>query len=217
MIDGVHIWRAALDEAGWPGPERLPAHERDRASSFLREEACRRWVAARWALRRVLAGYLDEPPAAIEIELGRGGKPRLRGSRAVEFNLSHSGGLALVAVTEGREIGVDVEMVDPGRDLADLARRALPEDAVLAVEAAREPERAAVFYAAWTRHEASVKCLGTGLAGNGGRRPSISGGRDRRLDEPAVENLDVAPGYAAAVAVAAPEVGPVDCRSLRAG
>lgn len=195
MIDGVHIWRAALDEAGWPGAGRLPAAERERAASFLREEPGRRWVAARWALRRVLEDYLEEPAAEIELELGDSGKPRLPDGAGIEFNLSHSNGLALVAVAEGREVGVDVELIEPDRDLIALAERALGPDDVAAVRTASESERPATFYAAWTRHEARLKCLGS----------------------VAVENVNVAPGYAAAIAVGNGEVGPIDCRSLRAG
>ncbi len=215
MIDGVHIWRAALDEAGWPGAAGLPPDERERAASFLREEAARRWVASRWALRRALAGYLGEPAAAIELELGERGKPRLRGGGSLRFNLSHSGGLALVAVAEGREVGVDVELVEPGRDLLALAERALgPEDAA-ALRDAQPAERPALFYAAWTRHEARLKCLGTGLAETSGHLSPVEGEKGP-LGEIAVENLAVAPGYAAAVALAGAEVGPVECRSLRA-
>jgi 4'-phosphopantetheinyl transferase len=211
MIDGIQIWRAALDEAGWPGAERLPAPERERAAAFLREEPRRRWVAARWALRRVLAGYLDG--AAAEIEVGEGGKPRLRRGGGVEFNLSHSGGLALVAVTWGCEIGIDVEIEEPGRDLEALAERVLPPESAAAVREAPPSERSACFYAAWTRHEARLKCLGVGFSG-ASLQSDTSEVSDREL---AIENLDIAPGYAAAVAVAAPAVGPIECRSLRAG
>ncbi len=209
MSDGVHIWRAALDEAGWSGTGRLPATERERAASFLREEASRRWVAARWALRRVLAEYLDEAAADVELQLDKIGKPRLRKAHGIGFSLSHSNGLALVAVTEGREVGVDVELIVPGRDFIALAERTLDPDDAAAVREAPAAQRAWTFYPAWVRHEARFKCLGdTSL------RSSTSEVPDRRL---AVAGLDVAPGYAAAVAVAAAEVGPIDCRSLRAG
>jgi phosphopantetheinyl transferase len=218
VIDGVHIWRAALDEAGWPGAERLPAAERERATSFLREEPGRRWVAARWALRRVLEGYLGEPAAAIELELGDDGKPRLRNRDGIEFNLSHSNGLALIAVTEGREVGIDVELIEPERDLVALAERALRQEDAAAVRAASEAECPAAFYAAWTRHEARLKCLGTGLGATVNGQFSTSEGENRPLaGDAVVENVDVAPGYAAAVAVAGAKVGPIDCRSLRAG
>jgi 4'-phosphopantetheinyl transferase len=213
MSDGVHIWRAALDEAGWPGAERLPPAERERAASFLRGGACRRWVAARWALRRVLAEYLDEPAAEIELEQGENGKPRLRDGDGIEFNLSHSGDLALVAVTEGCEVGVDVETLAPGRDFVALAERAFGPEEAAAVRDASPSQRAGVFYTAWVRHEARLKCFGHGFA-EMRQRFSTSAGESCGL---AVESIDVAPGYAAAVAVAAAEVGPIDCRSLRAG
>lgn len=215
MIDGVHIWRAALDEAGWPGAERLPGPERERAVSFLREEASRRWVASRWTLRRVLEKYLDEPAAAIELEVNDRGKPRLRNGNGIEFNLSHSNGLALVAVTDGFEVGVDVETIDPARDLAALAERAFDADEAAAVRSAPPAERAGIFYAAWTRREARLKCLGS----DANLQLTTSGVENRRLAQTgaAVENVAIAPGYAAAVAVARGQVGPVDCRSLRAG
>ena len=178
MIDGVHVWRAALDAPGWPGAEELPAEERERAAGFRREQPARRWLAARWALRRVLERYLDRPAAAIELEVAERGKPRLRDG-VLEFNLSHSAGLALVAVTDGRAVGVDVELIEERRPLA--------------------------FYEDWVRKEARLKCLGVGL----GAPPSPA--------EVAVSPLDVCPGYAAAVAVAGSEVGPITCRSLFAG
>lgn len=179
MIDGVHIWCAALDDPGWPGPAELPAEERERVGRFLSEQAASRWVASRWALRRVLGEYLEVAPAAVGLEIADGGKPRLAASAGPRFNLSHSQGLALVAVAE-REVGIDVERI--------------------------RPKRPAAFYAAWTRYEARLKCLGGGVG-----RPAAAGA------PVAVRSLDVDPGYASAVAVAGNEVGEVDCRSLLAG
>ena len=122
---------------------------------------------ARAALGRILADALGEPepPALVQ---GENGKPRL----AVEpgrlaFNLSHSGGLALVALAPGGiDVGVDVEKIKERRDLARLAARWLPEADARAVAAVPPSEQAAAFYPAWTRHEARVKCTGIGLAGS---------------------------------------------------
>ncbi|HET8566545.1 MAG TPA: 4'-phosphopantetheinyl transferase superfamily protein [Solirubrobacterales bacterium] len=212
MIDGVHIWRAALDDPGWPGPEELPPPERERAAAFLREDAARRWVAARWALRRVLARYLEKAPAAVELEVGEHGKPRLRGA-VPRFSLSHSAGLALVAVCE-REVGIDVEAVRPGRNLVALAGRALPAAEAASVRAAEPAEQAAVFYPAWTRHEARLKCLGAVTSGTS-LRSTTSEVADRRLaPEIAVVDLDVPPGYTAAVAVMGSKIGPLRLDAL---
>lgn len=186
--DDVHVWVVPLDEVAVV-TEGLSPPERERAGSFLRPEVAERWAASRWALRRVLAGYLDQEPAEIEIVVGENGKPRLAGGE-LEFNLSHSGDLALVAVSGERPVGIDVERVEPARDLLALAERTLGEEEVAQVRAAAPAERPAVFYRAWVRHEARLKCLGAGLTG-----PAP--------DEPvAVQDLDVDPGYAAAVAAA---------------
>jgi len=159
----VHVWRA--DAVG--GPSDL-------------------------VLRRVLARYLDEAPEEIALTRGERGKPCLATEpERLGFNLSHSGELTLVAVSHGREVGVDVERAKPGRDLVALAARALaPEDAAT-VRAAAAAERTRVFYELWTRHEARLKCLGVGLAGEPTWPPPPI----------AVESLPIDPGYAAAVAV----------------
>lgn len=196
----VHIWRAKLD-GPWPGLEGLPASERERAAGFLREDATGRWVAARWALRRVLARYLGHPAPEIALEPGENGKPQLANrSSGLRFNLSHSSDLALVAIAPDREVGVDVEQIEPVRDLLALAERALAPDAVAEIRAAPPADRPHAFYRAWTRHEARVKCLGIGLGGRDGGEPV------------ALADLEIGPGYTAAVAVTG-EIGTLRCWS----
>jgi 4'-phosphopantetheinyl transferase len=155
-------------------------------------------------LRRVLALYLDEAPEEIVLIRDERGKPRLAAEPArIAFNLSHSGALTLVAVSCGREVGVDVERVKPERDLVALAERALgPEDAA-AVRGAAGDERTRLFYELWTRHEARLKCLGVGLAGT----PAWPAA------PVAVESLPIDPGYAAALAVGGDPV-PIRCWTL---
>jgi 4'-phosphopantetheinyl transferase len=161
----AHLWRVTLP----------PAEKRE---------------AARRALREILGGYLGEPPEAIALAVGETGKPRLAASPvALSFNLSHSGGLALVAVAAGgTEIGVDVERIRPRRDLVRLAARWLPAADAETVAAASEATREGVFYSAWTRYEARVKCTGAGISGPPPGPEVVA--RDLRID----------PGYAAAVA-----------------
>jgi len=204
----LHVWRADLDAAGWPGPERLPAAERERAAQMRRPGAAVRWVAARWALRGVLGRYLDEEPAGIALAPDPDGKPRLEERPdSLRFNLSHSGTIALVALSAAHPVGVDVEEVQADRDLIGLAERALGPEDVAAVRAASPAERELVFHRCWARHEARLKCLGVGIFREAPPQDASVTVRD----------LDVASGYAAAVAVAAPQVPPPDCWTFGPG
>jgi 4'-phosphopantetheinyl transferase len=152
-------------------------------------------------LGRILAAVLGvaDPPA---LEPGENGKPHL----AVEpdrlaFNLSHSGELALVALAPGGvDVGVDVEWIKERRDLARLAARWLPEADALAVAGAPPADQASVFYPAWTRHEARVKCTGVGLTG------AAAG------TEVTVVQLKIDAGYAAAVAIGPRSAGDAEPR-----
>jgi 4'-phosphopantetheinyl transferase len=194
----IHVWEADLDRGEWPSPRRLPPPERERAERIRRAPARRRWVAARWALRGVLARYLGGEPAAVELGVEANGKPRLAPAGVpLRFNLSHSHDLAVVAVTLAREVGVDVEWIDRERDLERLAPRALGPRGAEAVRAAPAASRPEVFHAAWARREAIGKCLGVGLA-------TPPPGRSA-----AVLPLAVPPGFAGAVAIAAKEVPPL--------
>ena len=186
----VHLWIANLDCASWPSATALPSPERERAGRVLDPEAGARWAASRWALRAVLGRYLDQEPTRIGLAADERGKPRLAADPArLEFNLSHSGARALIAVAVGREVGVDIERVKPGRDFVALAERSFEAAVVEAVRAAPPARRAAVFYAAWVRHEALAKCDGGGL-----------GGGSRWLPMTSVA-IEVGCGYAAALAV----------------
>jgi 4'-phosphopantetheinyl transferase len=164
-LDGqVHVWRADLS-----GAATRPLHQ-------------------------VLARYLDIDPEAIELEVGPHGKPKLRGEARLRFNLSHSADLAVVAVALDREVGIDVERIDPRRDALALARRALPPEDADAIAAAAPEERQQVFHAAWAQHEAVAKCLGTGLS----VPPAELAQRRGQLS---VVALDLGPGFAVALAV----------------
>lgn len=171
-VGEAHVWRIELQ------------------SEERREEA-------RGTLREILAGYLGGAPEDVAVAVDERGKPRLAaGGPPLRFNLSHSGGLALVAVASGGiEVGIDVEALRPRRDLVRLAARWLPAADVEAVAAASEAAREEVFYAAWTRHEARTKCTGSGLSG-----PAPG-------PEIVARELPIDPGYAAAVAFDLDQIG----------
>lgn len=197
----VHVWRADLDRA--PDWRLLSTEERRRAGLMRVPGAGERWAAARAALRRVLARYLRRDPAAVEIAVDERGKPWAPGAPlGLRFNLSHSGSLALIAVASGREVGVDVELVERERDFLRLADLGLGPAAARAVRAAPAAERATAFYAAWVEREAVAKCHGVGLAAPLPPRP--------------VSVVALRPGdrHAAAVALAGPTMPQIQRFSL---
>ena len=203
-MSAVDVWRVELDPSGAAAARELSAAERERAAR-LRPAAVRaRWIAARLGLRRVLSHYLEVDPAGIELRLGSYGKPALADPEAaLRFNLSHSGNLALIAVTRGLEVGIDVEERRNDRDFQRLVEIGLGGSDAAAVRHAPLGSRAGAFYAAWVRREAASKCLGTGL------------GRPLPAAAPiSVRGLDAGAGHAAALAVAAPAVPPVRWRNL---
>ena len=133
------------------GPVVLSAEEAARAARFLFEKDRQQWAQARSALRRTLAGYMGVAPEALEFVYGENGKPALAGRTGVEFNMSHAGGWAMIAVTRGVPVGVDIEVIREDVDIAKLLRR-LGETELSG--------RTAELFHVWTRREARTKAMG---------------------------------------------------------
>lgn len=140
----------------------LDAGERLRADACRSAEARRRFVVAHGAVRHIVAGHLGIPAAEIRWRHGPHGKPELAGRwSGPQVNLSHSGEVAMVAVTASRRVGVDVQRVMPHVDCAAMAHRWFPPEEARFVRAASHPEgRADRFARLWARKEALVKAHG---------------------------------------------------------
>lgn len=162
----VTVWLVAVDDASRTGAAlrgaALPAHELAAASTSSAPLRTR-WTA-RAALRALLGLELGLAPATLRFELDAFGKPSLAGEPRVEFNLSHSGSVALVALSRGGPVGADVERRKPRARMLAIARRWLGAENALALERTPPSEREAAFYRLWTLHEAFAKAVGQGLA-----------------------------------------------------
>jgi 4'-phosphopantetheinyl transferase len=152
----------------WP---ILSGEERARAARFVRPRDGRRFLVCRGALRLILAQRLHCPPEDVAFGVGPGGKPRLddvgpgAGVPSLRFNVTHSDELALIAISQGCELGVDIERLRP---ISEAAR--IVESYFTAREQAEflrlaEADRPAAFLRGWTRKEAILKAKGVGLAG----------------------------------------------------
>jgi 4'-phosphopantetheinyl transferase len=195
----VHVWRANLAEVPDELIELLSGDERARAARFKRPRDGRLWARSRGLLRSLLGRYLQLDPGGVQIAQGPHGKPRLLASSPLSFNLSHSGDLALFAFTTAASVGVDVEVARRPIDTLALAGRVFGADAGARLERLEDSEREQEFLRLWVRHEASLKCLGTGMGG--AERGAPTGGQ-----APWIADLKIGDHAAAAVALdAAPE------------
>lgn len=218
LRDGaVHVWRLRPDlhplEDAWP---LLSLAERERAARFQFEHHRRFYVATRALMRRVLSQYVETPPERLTFTEGAAGKPSLATLARPEFNLSHSGELALLAVSS-RAVGIDVERWSESSDLLTVAERffSATEQRTLRALAQRDEDVRAGFFAAWSRKEAYLKASGVGIT-QGLDHFAMSLAPDEpacllldERDAGAVERwfvtaLDVAPGYSAALVAERP-------------
>jgi 4'-phosphopantetheinyl transferase len=177
----VHVWQLAYD------------HRQGRAP-----------------LLGVLAAYLGVPREAVVLGEGEHGRPRLGagGAEGLDFNWSHSGDRALIAIARGIGPGIDLERLRERPRALEIARRYFSAEEVAWLEALPPPRRSAAFLELWTAKEAVLKALGRGLA-FGLHRLSIASGatmlqlRHLEGEDPAgwqLHRLAVDPAHAAALA-----------------
>lgn len=164
------VWRLVLPEYEASGAEVnsiLGEEEQNRSARFHKESDRQRFIWSHVGLRLILAHYVHDDPRRLQFEKGRYGKPRLVNSTTVpdiHFNLSHSGDFALVAISSGSQVGIDLEYMDTsGADLS-IAKRFFSSREFLALEQLSGPDQVAGFYNCWVRKEAYVKALGGGLS-----------------------------------------------------
>ncbi|HXP78057.1 MAG TPA: 4'-phosphopantetheinyl transferase superfamily protein [Stellaceae bacterium] len=146
----------------------LTAEEEARARGLVAASVKRGFVAGRWLLRSVLGALTGVEARSLELQAGAHGKLFLMGQERLApcFNLSHSGDLAALALVRERRVGIDIEAERPLTDPDLLARRILGPRERERFQALPERARKAALLAAWTRKEAMLKALGTGVSGH---------------------------------------------------
>lgn len=208
--DVVDVWFERVDGCPAPGKlfELLDDDERRRAGRFRFERDRTRFVARRAFLRRVLADYVDVPPARISYRTSAMGRPELEPSFGIAFSASHADGLAVVAVARERLVGADLERLRPIADALDLARRLFTRGEYDYLESLAEAKRSEAFLTLWTRKESYVKAVGAGMSmpfdgfevlDPGGGRAQRRAGSDGRASI-VFTTLDGPAGYVGTVA-----------------
>lgn len=198
----VHVWSVDLARPVGPAAGALSEDELLRAAAFKVEDGRRRFVGSRAALRTLLGRYLGAEPGTVQFAAGAGGKPRLDSSSLLQFNVSHSGDVALIAIADGADVGVDVEEVKPRAHTDGIARRVFTRAERDAID---DDES---FFRHWVAKEAFVKATGRGISSvrsfevlldaPGGARLTHVGGDAEEAARWTLVALQAPPGYAAA-------------------
>jgi len=201
----------------------LSPEEQSRADRLRRAEDRRNFIAAHAGLRLLTAAALGRRAAEIQFAQADGGKPVLA-DRQLEFNLSHSGEMVLIAVASALPVGIDVERRRTVADRAAIAQRFLHPGEAADLASLPEREAELAFFRCWVRREAVAKALGFGLslppdrfcvscrADEPARLLALSGSGPAPPDWSLIE-LMAGAHYVAALAVPSPRMA-VKCRTL---
>jgi len=166
----VHVWRVRLCQPE-PVIRRLRtflSHDESlRAERFRFKRDRNSFVITRGALRTILSSYLDVEPNELVFAYGPKGKPRLafmRKNYRLNFNVSHSHELALVAIANGLEVGIDIERIREDFATDQIATQFFSSQELSSFRNVTGGKRAEFFFDCWTRKEAYIKAEGQGLS-----------------------------------------------------
>jgi len=170
LSNDIHIWCAALDlplEQIKMYELTLSADEKIRAERFHFEQHKHSFITCRGILRAILSRYLNIKPQQLQFDYGSHGKPEIAdncGEKKLKFNLSHSGKIALYAITPIYQIGIDIEKNRLFDDAEQIAKRFFSARECAWLSEIPPSEKPAAFFSLWTCKEAYLKAIGEGLA-----------------------------------------------------
>jgi 4'-phosphopantetheinyl transferase len=230
--DEVHAWMVVVSEAlgALPVVERfLSRPEQEKAGQFVYPADRNRYILTHGLLRILLGRYLGVSPEKIEFNANAFGKPGLvfaESSYALSFNLSHSDDVIVYAFTLRRKVGIDVEKIRPEVKVMELATSQFADEEIRSLQAYAPIERPDAFFRGWTRKEAYVKARGEGLSFplnkfavtlHHTESVQVLWAEDdaRSASTWSMFNLDLYPGYAAAMVVEGQSVQVVSRRWKR--
>ena len=190
----VDLWQVDLDcdsEDVASHFELLSNTEKERASRFAFAKDMNRFIVGRGMLRKILSEHLGVAPEKISLLAGRFGKPFLSARDVgIRFNVSHSRGVAVIAVSLDREVGIDIEFVDSSFDVFSVVHGVFSPQAISRLRSLPSNLLADTFFAGWTRKEAVLKAMGDGLSGAEELQSAILSINDKDLPSQMLANLN---------------------------
>ncbi|MFM7448799.1 MAG: 4'-phosphopantetheinyl transferase family protein [Leptolyngbyaceae cyanobacterium] len=168
----IHLWLVEVDAVSQPQLQQLSCYlsedEQQRAAKFHFALHRRRFIANRGILRSLLGRYLHCHPKTVTFSYGAHGKPLIANPKhqlGLQFNVSHSERLCLIAIAQQHQVGIDLEQHRGLTDLNALAQRFFTVNEYAAIQALPDIQKPGAFFQYWTGKEALLKGLGVGLSG----------------------------------------------------
>lgn len=169
LKDEIHLWYGCIDQAKkhiYVFKQMMANNEMKRARNFYFTEDRSSFIVSRGILRTILACYVSIDPINIQINYGKHGKPFLDsiGTKSnIQFNLSHSKNILVIAISLGQSVGVDIEKIRKLADLDMLVATICSQHEKDQFKKLPDTEKLLSFFRCWTRKEAYIKAIGTGL------------------------------------------------------
>jgi len=174
----IHIWKIGTS---YPSVEIeslykniLSSDERERADRFRSENDKKRFIISRGQLRKSLSSYLKVSPSDLAFSYNKYGKPSIRSEHnpeKIKFNVSHSKNLVVFAITQDREVGIDLEYIRKVNNADKIVRRYFGEEENQFYYSLPESKKKLAFFTLWTRKEAYSKARGMGIGIPGKNHP----------------------------------------------
>jgi 4'-phosphopantetheinyl transferase len=159
----IDLWQFSLEHELNVAYQVLNADEKARGDRFYFSRHKRRFTTARAALRMILGRYLNTAPERLEFTYGSHGKPEVVNLQKLQFNISHTGDLAMLAIGKGYPMGIDIELYS-ARPYEGIAKSLFSEQEYEKFIKVPSVLKTAVFFHVWSQKEAFIKACGLGLS-----------------------------------------------------
>ncbi len=169
LQNSIHVWVTDIEKVTDPYlldvyRSILSQEEMERYERLNSEKDKESFLVSHAMVRSVLSNYEEIAPKDLQFKTSENGKPQVyceKGERLLlEYNMSHSGKYAVMVVTNEIVCGIDVEKIDPERDILGIAKNFFSSSEMIDLQSVAKSELAHRFYTYWTLKEALIKAKG---------------------------------------------------------